>query len=223
MWCIAEPDDAYIANMEGVLAVYEKPYSETEPVVCLDEKPVSLHSEVRPPVPARPGRIARRDNEYRRKGVANLYAIVEPKTGRHFNCATPNRSARQFALTVRNLVLQYPFARTIHLVMDNLNIHRRKSLIDHLGEKHGNYIWSRLTVHYTPKHGSWLNQAEIELSLISRQCLGNRRIPSLAQLRDVVDSWTDDANRRRVQINWRFTRRNARSKFGYIRNISKRS
>lgn len=223
MWCIAELDDAYIASMEAVLAVYEKPYSEAEPVVCLDEKPVSLHSEVRPPVPPLPGRIAKRDNEYRREGVANLYAVVEPKAGKHFNRVTPNRSAQQFALTVRDLVLQYPFAKTIHLVMDNLNIHRRQSLVAYLGEREGTYIWSRLTVHYTPKHGSWLNQAEIELSLISRQCLGNRRVPSLERLREVIDAWTDDANRRRVQINWRFSRRNARSKFRYIRNRSKRS
>ena len=223
MWCIAELDDAYIANMEEVLAVYEKPYSEAEPVVCLDEKPVSLHSEVRPPIPSRPGRVAKRDNEYRREGVANVYAVVEPKAGKHFNRATPNRSAHQFALTIRDLVLQYPFAKTIHLVMDNLNIHCRKSLIEHLGEKEGTYIWSRLTVHYTPKHGSWLNQAEIELSLISRQCLGNCRVPSMERLRHLIDAWTEDANRRRVQINWSFSRRKARSKFGYVRNHSQRS
>jgi len=223
MWCIANLDDAYIANMEDVLALYEKPYSEAEPVICLDEKPVSLHSEVRQPVSARPGRIAKRDNEYRREGVANLFAVVEPKAGRHFNRATSDRSAPQFACTVRDLVLEYPFARTIHLVMDNLNTHRRKSLIQHLGEKEGSYIWNRLSVHYTPKHGSWLNQAEIELSLISRQCLGKRRIPSLADLRDALGPWTEAANSRRLQINWKFSRRQARSKFGYIRNTSKRS
>jgi hypothetical protein len=150
MWCVAELDDAYIANMEEVLAVYEKPYSQAEPVVCLDEKPVSLHSEVRP---ARPGHIAKRDNEYGREGTANIFAVVEPGRGRHFTPATPDRSAFQFACTVRDIVLAYPFSRTIHLVMDNLNIHCRKSLTDHLGEMEGGYIWSRLTVHYTPKHG----------------------------------------------------------------------
>lgn len=223
MWCVADLDDDYVASMEDVLAVYEKPYSSAEPVLCLDEKPVSLHSEVRPPVPASPGHISKRDNEYRREGVANIFAVVEPKAGRHFNRATPNRTALQFALTIQDLVLKYPFARTIHLVMDNLSTHCRKSLIDHLGEQEGGYIWNRLTVHHTPKHGSWLNQAEIELSLISRQCLGKRRIPSLEALEDEVGQWTKSANQRKLRINWNFTRRAARKKFGYIRKLSRRS
>jgi len=223
MWCVAELDDAYIANMEDDLAIYEKPYSEAEPVLCLDEKPVSLHSEVRPASAASPGRIAKRDNEYRREGTANIFAVVEPKTGKHFTRATPDRSALQFALTVQDLVLAYPFARTIHLVMDNLNTHCRKSLTDHLGDQEGDYIWSRLTVHYTPKHGSWLNQAEIELSLVSRQCLGKRRIPNFQSLQQQVSSWNKDANRRKLRIKWNFTHKKARAKFGYKRNCSRRS
>jgi hypothetical protein len=223
MWCVAELDDAYIANMEEVLAVYEKPYSKTEPVLCLDEKPVSLHSDVRPVSPASPGHIAKRDNEYRREGTANIFAVVEPKAGKHFTRATPNRSALHFALTVQDLVLAYPFAQTIHLVMDNLNTHCRKSLTDHLGEQEGDYIWSRLTVHHTPKHGSWLNQAEIELSLVSRQCLGKRRIPTLQALKEQVGCWNKTANRRKLHIRWNFTRKKARAKFGYVRNCSRRS
>ena len=156
MWCVAELDEEYIAKMEDVLALYEKPYRSAEPVICLDEKPVSLHHDVRPSRPARPGHIAKRDNEYKRCGTANVFAVVEPKAGRHFNCATPYRSAAQFAQVVRRLVADYPFARKIHLVMDNLNIHCRKSLTDHLGDKEGRYVWNRLKVHYTPKHGSWL-------------------------------------------------------------------
>ena len=162
------PDEAYIAKMEDVLALYEKPYRSAEPVICLDEKPVSLHADVRPYRPARPGHIATRDNEYKRCGTANIFAVVEPKAGQHFTRATPNRSAAQFAMLIQDLVAAYPFARHIHVVMDNLNIHCRKSLTDHLGAKQGRYLWSRLKVHYTPKHGSWLNQAEIELSLMSR-------------------------------------------------------
>ncbi len=142
-------------------------------------KPVTLHADVRPPSPATPGREARRDNEYERCGTANVFCAVEPKAGRHFTFPTPDRSAFEFAQVIRDLVSAYPFAKTIHLVMDNLNIHCRKSLTDHLGEREGNYLWNRLKVHHTPKHGSWLNQAEIELSLISRQCLGTRRIPDL--------------------------------------------
>jgi hypothetical protein len=163
MWCVVELDEEYIAKMEDVLALYEKPY------ICLDEQPASLHGDVRPCRPARPGHIAKRDNEYKRCGTANIFAVVEPKAGRHFNCPTPNRSAAQFAQVMQNLVAAYPLARKIHLVMDNLNIHCRKSLTDHLGAKPGRAVWSRLKVHYTPKHGSWLNQAEIELSLVSRQ------------------------------------------------------
>ncbi len=107
--------------------------------------------------------------------------------------------------------------------MDNLNIHCRKSLTDHLGHQEGNYVWSRLNVHYTPKHGSWLNQAEIELSLVSRQCLGTRRIPELGLLASSVNSWNAKANRDHTRIRWNFTRKAARTKFGYKRNTSKRS
>lgn len=223
MWCIADLDAEYIARMEALLALYEKPYSAKEPVVCLDEKPVSLHAEVRPPRPARPGHIAKRDGEYRRCGTANLFAIVEPKAGRHFTCATPDRSAKQFARVVQRVVGAYPRARTIHFVMDNLNIHCEKSLTDHLGGRLGRRLWRRLTAHFTPKHGSWLNQAEIELSLVSRGCLGRRRLETLAQLRRETRAWTTRANRAKTCIRWRFTRRDARTKFGYQTNLSNRS
>src|SRR5271167_4520293 len=223
MWCVAELDEEYIAKMEDVLALYEKPYRSGEPVICLDEKPVSLHDDVRPGRPARPGHIAKRDNEYQRCGTANIFAVVEPKAGRHFTCATPNRSAAQFAQVVKRLVAAHPFARKIHLVMDNLNIHCRKSLTDHRGATEGRYVWNRLQVHYTPKHGSWLNPAEIELSLFSRQCLGQRRIPSLGDLRPEARAWNRRMNRNRVTIDWRFTRRKARMKFGYKRNQIMRS
>jgi hypothetical protein len=223
MWCVAELDDTYIAQMEDVLALYEKPYNAAEPVVCLDEKPVALHADIRPPSPARPGHIAKRDNEYKRCGTANLFAIVEPKAGRHFTCATPDRSAFQFAQVIRELVTAYPFAKIIHLVMDNLNIHCRKSLTDHLGEREGNYLWNRLKVHHTPKHGSWLNQAEIELSLISRQCLGTRRIPDLARLTSETKAWNKRTNGQKIKIRWNFTRKAARSTFGYVRKLFSRS
>jgi DDE superfamily endonuclease len=223
MWCVAELNEEYIAKMEDVLALYEKPYKAAEPVICLDEKPVSLHDDVRPCRPARPGSIAKRDNEYKRCGTANIFAVVEPKAGRHLNCATPNRSAAQFAQVVQRLVAAYPLARKIHLVMDNLNIHCRKSLTDHLGNQQGRYIWSRLKVHYTPKHGSWLNQAEIELSLVSRQCLGTRRIPTLNLLEANVTAWNAKANHNQTCIQWNFTRKAARAKFDYQRNTSKRS
>ncbi len=223
MWCIADLTPAYLACMDDVLALYERPYSSTAPVVCLDEKPVSLHAEVRTPLPARPGQVATRDNEYRRCGTANIFGIVEPKTGRHFTCATPNRSAAAFARMVRTVVQAYPKARTIHLVLDNLNTHREKALTDYFGWRDGRRLWRRLTIHYTPIHGSWLNQAEIELSLVSRQALGTTRFDALATLPRQIRAWTARANRRQTTINWQFTRKDARRKFKYKKPISKRS
>jgi transposase len=209
--------------MEDVLATYEKPYAAAEPVVCLDEKPVTLHADIRPPIPAAPGRTAKRDNEYKRCGTANVFCAVEPKAGRHFTLPTPNRSGPEFAQALETVVSGYPGARKIHLVMDNLNIHSRKSLTDYFGEERGGSIWNRLTVHYTPKHGSWLNQAEIEISLFSRQCLGKRRIPTLSILQRESRAWNRQVNRHRVKINWQFTRKKARAKFGYERNLFRRS
>ena len=218
MWCIAELNPEYVARMEDVLALYEKPLAEKEPVVCMDEKPVVLHADVRPPRPMRPGRVARRDCEYKRRGTANAFCGVEPKAGQHFTKVTPNRSASQFADYLLEIVAAYPEADTIHLVMDNLSSHRRKALVDRYGEKIGGLLWDRFTVHYTPKHGSWLNQAEIEISLFSRECLGLRRIPSLRDLSREAQAWNRKMNRDRVVINWKFTRKKARQKFGYKRN-----
>ncbi len=196
--------------MEGVLETYEQPYDPQQPVECLDEKPVTLHADVRPSSPAVPGREARRDSEYERRGTANVFCAVEPKAGRHFTFPTPDRSAFQFAQVVLRLAMQYPEAETVHLVMDNLNIHRRKSLTDLYGAEAGGEIWNRFTVHYTPTHGSWLNQAEIEIGILSRQCLGGRRVPDLKALSREARSWNRRMNRARVKINWKFDRKTAR-------------
>jgi len=223
MWCVAELDEAYIAKMENVLEVYERPYNPKQPVVCLDEKPITLHADVRPTSPAVPGREARRDNEYERRGTANVFCAVEPKAGRHFTFPTPDRSGFQFAQIIFHLAMQYPEAETIHLVMDNLNIHRRKSLTDLYGEQIGRQIWDRFTVHNTPTHGSWLNQAEIEIGIFSRQCLGTRRIPDLETLNREARAWNRRINRAQTKINWKFDRKAARRKFHYKRKSSKRS
>jgi transposase len=194
MWCVAELNEAYIARMEDVLKVYEMPLSERTPVVCVDEKPVVLHADVRQARPIRPGHIMRRDCE-----------------------------SAEFADYLVEIVASYPEADTIHLVMDNLSTHKRKALVDRFGEKIGGLLWERFTVHYTPKHGSWLNQAEIEISLFSRQCLGQRRIPTLSDLRREAKAWNSKMNRNRVIIDWQFTRSKARMKFGYNRNNFKLS
>ena len=223
MWCVAELNDEYVTKMEDVLETYEKPYDPAEPVVCLDEKPVTLHADVRPASAAEPGREARRDNEYQRRGTANLFCAVEPKAGRHFTFATPDRSAFEFARVVCELAMQYPEARTIHLVLDNLNIHRCKSLTDAFGMEMGTEVWNRFTIHFTPAHGSWLNQAEIEIGLYARQCLGARRIPDLKTLRRESRAWNHHMNRDQIKINWKFDRRAARRKFHYKRKYFKRS
>jgi hypothetical protein len=223
MWCVAELNDDYLAKMEDVLKTYERPYDSQEPVVCLDEKPVTLHANVRPASPAAPGREARYDNEYERCGTANVFCAVEPQAGRHFTFPTPDRSGCEFAQVVSRLAEQYPAAKTIHLVVDNLNIHRRKSLTDRYGEESGGEIWDRFTVHYTPTHGSWLNQAEIEISIFSRQCLGNRRIPDLQALRREARAWNRRMNRAPVPINWKFDRKAARRKFRYTKKFFKQS
>jgi hypothetical protein len=223
MWVVADLDDDYIAKMEDVLETYERPYDPEEPVVCLDEKPVTLHADVRPASSAKPGREARRDNEYERRGTANVFCAVEAKAGRHFTFPTPDRSGFEFAQVAMQLALAYPDAKTIHLVMDNLNIHSRKSLTDVFGIEMATEVWSRFTIHYTPTHGSWLNQAEIEIGIFSRQCLGKRRIPDLKTLCQEAKGWNRRMNRDGVKIAWKFDRKAARRKFGYKRKFFKRS
>jgi transposase len=215
MWCVPKLDEEYIARMEDVLRTYEKPLSEREPVVCVDEKSVVLHADTRPLVPMRPGRIARRDYEYQRCGTANVFCGVQPKAGRHFTKVTPTRGSDEFADYLLDLAARYPGADTIHLVVDNLSTHTRKALVDHFGEEAGGWLWNRFTVHYTPKHGSWLNQAEIEIGLLGRQCLGKRRIGDLAELRHQANAWNRRSNRNRTTIHWKFTRKRARLKLNY--------
>ena len=223
MWVVADLDEDYIAKMEDVLATYEQPYDPQQPVVCLDEKSVTLHADVRPPSPAQPGREARRDNEYERRGTANVFCAVEPKAGRHFTFATPDRSGFEFAQIAVKLALAYPAAQAIHLVMANLSSHSYKSLVTVFGAEMAAEVWGRFTVHYTPTHGSWLNQAEIEIGLFSRQCLGKRRIADLKTLRREAKAWNRRMNRDRVKIAWKFDRKSARRKFGYKKNQFTRS
>ena len=223
MWCVPELDAHYIANMEDVLAIYEKSYNPKQPVVCLDEKPITLHAEVRPATAASPGREARRDSEYARRGTANAFLAVEPKAGKHFCFPTPDRSGFQFAQVVLELAMSYPGAKKIHLVMDNLNIHTKKSLTDAFGLKMGAQVWRRFAIHYTPKHGSWLNQAEIEIGIFAKQCLGKRRIPDLGTLRRQCKAWARRINQAGTKINWKFDRKAARKTFGYKRNSFTRS
>jgi hypothetical protein len=215
MWCVGELDEKYIFNMEDVLKTYERPLSKSEPVVCVDEKPVVLHEDTRPPIPMQPGQVARRDYEYERCGTANVFCGIEPKAGIHFTKVTPTRSADEFADFLLEIAKHYSVADTIHLVLDNLNTHTRKALVDRFGQAAGGWLWERFTVHYTPKHGSWLNQAEIEIGLFSRQCLGKCRIGNIATLRRQAKAWNHRSNRARIKIQWKFTRKLARLKLNY--------
>jgi len=215
MWCVPELDDEYIERMEDVLGLYEKPYKAHEPVVCLDERPVQLHGESRARSRAKPGKEARYDYEYVRKGTANIFCAVEPLAGRHITRATPNRNHREFAKMMSAIARRYSDARTIHLVMDNLSTHSRKSLLKFYGEEAGALLWDRFTVHFTPKHGSWLNIAEIEIGLMNRQALGTRRFPDLPSLRQQVNAWHRRANKAQQKVAWTFTRKKARKTFAY--------
>ncbi|WP_169746996.1 IS630 family transposase [Edaphobacter aggregans] len=218
---MAKLDEQYIERMEDVLEVYENPLSASAPVVCIDEKPVVLHEDIRALIPMRPGQVARRDYEYKRCGTANVFCGVEPKAGRHFTKVTPTRCSAEFADYLLEIAARYPEADTIHLVMDNLSTHTRKALVERFGVKAGAWLWNRFTVHYTPKRGSWLNQAEMEVSLFSRQCLGKRRIGNIAALRKQARAWERRVNRDRITIQWKFTRRQARRTLHYTITRSK--
>lgn len=217
MWCVPELTPEYVEKMEDVLELYEKPADEKEPVVCLDEKSVQLLKDARESIAAdKPGTILLRDSEYVRCGTANVFCAVEPKAGKHFTKVTPNRKAPKFAQILKDIERAYPKAETIHLVMDNLNTHREKPLKDFYGIREGRKLWKCFTPHYTPKHGSWLNQAEIEIGLFSRQCLGRDRVGDRQSLRLRAKAWNRRVNRQGIKINWRFTVEKAREKFGLI-------
>lgn len=215
MWCIGELDDEYIRRMEDVLAVYERKYDPANPVVCIDEKPVPFQGDVRAPIPCKAGSPFKRDSEYSRHGSGNVFCAVEPKKGAYTNTVTERRTANDFAKFMASIERKYPDAERIIVVMDNLNTHSEKSLIKFYGEEKGSALWARFEVHYTPKHASWLNQAEIAIGMYSRQCLGDSRTPDIDMLRKKTKAWNRIANRKNIRINWQFNRKDARDKFQY--------
>lgn len=198
--------------MEDVLDVYKRPYDPRRPNVCLDETSKQLIGETRIPVPACPGQPARYDYEYKRNGVANLFMIFEPLIGKRHVKVTQRRTKIDWAYCVREMVDQiYPDAEQIVLVMDNLNTHNKSSLYEAFEPAEAKRIADKLEIHYTPKHGSWLDMAEIELGILARQCL-SRRIDNMEQLKDEVDTWQAIRNTAEVKVNWRFTTKDARIK-----------
>jgi len=198
--------------MEDVLDVYKRPYDLKRPNVCLDETSKQLIGETRTPVPACPGQPARYDYEYKRNGVANLFMICEPLVGKRYVKVTQRRTKIDWAYCVREMVDQiYPDAEQIVLVMDNLNTHNKSSLYEAFEPAEAKRIADKLEIHYTPKHGSWLDMAEIELGILARQCL-SRRIDNMEQLKDEVAAWQVIRNTAEAKVTWRFTTEDARIK-----------
>src|SRR6476659_1521118 len=198
--------------MEDVLEVYHRPYDEKRPLVALDEASKQLVGEVVQPLPPAPGQPERFDYEYVRKGTANLFMLSEPLAGWRHVLVTERRTAKDFAEAVRWLAEDvYPDADWVVLVMDNLNTHKLASLYEAFPPEQARRIAERIEVHHTPKHGSWLNVAEIELSVLSRQCL-DRRIESVDELREEVAEWEEARNEKQVEVQWRFTTADARVK-----------
>ena len=206
----------FVARMEDVLDLYHEAYDPERPVVCFDETSRQLVEDVRPPIKAKPGRVERYDTEYQRNGTRNLFMFCEPKGGWRHVEVTGRRTAVDFAHQMRWLVDQaYPHARVIRLVLDNLNTHKLGSLYEAFGASEARRIAKRLEFHHTPTHGSWLNMAEIELSVFSRQCL-NRRVGDEALLRQEVAALERERNDAGAVIDWRFSTQDARSKLQHI-------
>jgi hypothetical protein len=213
MWCLpAQADGEFVYHMEDVLEVYQRPYDALHPTVCMDELSKQLVGEVAPPLPLEAGQPQRYDYEYVRNGVNNLFMFFEPLAGQRFVKVTDRRTKVDWAYAVRDLVdIYYPEAEIITLVMDNLNTHSLGALYEAFEPVEAKRIADRLDLHYTPKHGSWLNMAEIELSVLARQCL-DRRMPDTALLKRSVAAWQTRRNQAQVKVDWQFTTADARIK-----------
>lgn len=212
-WCIPEPLNAeFVWRMEDVLDLYEESHDPKRPVVCFDEMPYQMVAEKRTAVAAKPGRVARYDYEYERRGMVNVFALFEPKARwRHLD-VTERRTAVDFALAMRRLADEhYPEAEKVRVVLDNLNTHTPASLYKAFEPEEARRILRRLEFHHTPKHASWLNQVEIEFSVLSRQCL-NRRIPDKSTLKKESGAWESERNKQETTVAWRFTASDAREK-----------
>jgi len=198
--------------MEDVLEVYHLPYDPDYPVVCMDESSKQLIGEVRAPVPCAPGRIARMDDEYVRNGVAEIFMEVEPLSGKRHVAITERRTRKDWATRIKEMLDErYPDAIKVRLVMDNLNTHSIVSLYETFEPEEARRLAERLDIHYTPKHGSWLNMAEIEFSALKGQCL-DRRIDNMEDMKTEVATWERDRNNRSKKIDWQFTTAEARIK-----------
>jgi hypothetical protein len=206
----------FVWRMEDVLDLYEEPYDPNKPVVCFDEMPYQMVAEKRTPLPQKPGRPQRYDYEYERKGMLNIFAFFEPESGwRHLDI-TERRTAVDFASAMRRLVDEhYPTTEKVRVVLDNLNTHSPASLYKAFEPEEARRLLRRLEFHHTPKHASWLNMVEIELSVLSRQCL-ERRIPDAERLAREIGAWEHERNEGGTTVQWRLTASDAREKLARL-------
>ena len=212
-WCIPPSEDAeFVANMEDILDVYQQPYDSDYPLWCMDEKPYQILDECRKPMPMKPGDIAKIDSEYVRNGTVSIFCFVQPHSGRILHAVEPTRTAVDWAEKIKYLVDEIePNAKKIILVMDNLNTHSIASLYKAFPPEEARRIARRLEVHYTPKHGSWLDIAEIGINVMTRECL-NRRIPSIEALKQELKAWNEEYDKDPSPVNWQFVAEDSRIK-----------
>ena len=216
-WCIPPKENsAFVCAMEDVLNVYKRPYDPEYPVVCMDESSRQLLGDVREPLEPLPCRVKKVDHEYTRNGTANLFMLSEPLAGWRQVKVTERRTRVDWAHLIRELCdHHYPEAEKIVLVMDNLNTHCGASLYEAFPAAEARRLYERLEIHYTPRHGSWLNMAEIELSVLQRQCL-RRRLPDAQSLQEEVTAWSTERNKSVMKVDWQFTTSDARIKLKHL-------
>ena len=210
-----EQNGSFVANMEMVLDVYKRPYDERYPVVCMDESPKQLIAETKTPIQASPGKPAKHDYEYKRCGVCNIFMACEPLAGKRIVKITSRKTKKEWAQFIDEISKSYPEARRITLVMDNLNTHSPGALYETFSPEKAKALWDRFEFVFTPKHGSWLNMAEIELNVIIGQCLG-RRIDTIEEVEQEAYAWQQHRNNKEAKVNWQFTAEDARIKLSRL-------
>jgi hypothetical protein len=212
-WVIPpEKNGEFVANMERVLDIYKRPYNKENPVICMDESPKQLITEGRPSIGMKPGQEARADYEYVRNGVVNIFMANEPLTGKRFVEVTEFKTKKDWAMFVKRIAVEkYSKATKITLVMDNFKTHAASAFYETFEPEEAKRLWDRFEFVYTPKHGSWLNMAEIELHVLNGQCL-NRHISTMKKIKIEVDAWQTQRNNKNSKINWQFTNKEARVK-----------
>lgn len=204
-------NSSFVANMEMVLDVYKRPFDPKRPVVCMDESPKQLIAETKIPIPASPGKIAKHDYEYRRCGVCNIFMACEPLAGKRTVKITETKTKKDWAVFLQDIAALYKHAEKITLVMDNLNTHTPGSFYEVFPPNQAKALWDRFEFVYTPKHGSWLNMAEIELNVLIGQCL-NRRIDNIETVKTESAAWQESRNNKGAKVNWQFRTEDARIK-----------